>query len=89
MDEQSVLSKEQITQQVITTLTETFDLDQNMVTPDASLYEDLDLDSIDAIDLIVKLEKEINRKINANDFKHIRTVNDIIETLEKLLNQPA
>jgi acyl carrier protein len=62
-----------------------FEIDESAISPDARLYEDLDLDSIDAVDLVIKLQEITGRKIRPDDFKHVRTVADVVEAMEKLL----
>ena len=67
-------TREDILEQLKSILEELFEVDPNDVTVDARLYEDLDLDSIDAIDMIVKLQELVGRKVNPEDFKATRTV---------------
>jgi acyl carrier protein len=62
-----------------------FEIDESSISPDSHLYEDLDLDSIDAVDLVIKLQEITGRKIRPEDFKHVRTVRDVVEAMEKLL----
>jgi acyl carrier protein len=64
----------------------TFEVPEENVSPDARLLEDLDLDSIDAVDLMVKLEKISGRKIQPSEFKEIKTLNDIVEKVFKILD---
>lgn len=72
------------------TLVEQFELDPAKITPAARLQEDLDLDSIDAVDLIIKLQELTGRKVSPEDFKEVRTVGDVQRVIEKLLvPQPA
>jgi acyl carrier protein len=71
------------------TLVEQFDIDPAKVTPEARLYEDLDLDSIDAVDMIIKLQEITGRKVSPEDFKSVRTVADVQQVIEKLLASPA
>ncbi len=59
-------------------LVDMFELEATKVTPDAHLYEDLDLDSLDAIDLAVKLKTETGIKLTEQEMKQIRTVADIV-----------
>ena len=54
------------------------------VVPEARFYEDLDIDSIDAVDLIVRLRKEVDFEIKSEDFKAIRTVGDLLDVLERI-----
>ncbi|MGA9852073.1 MAG: acyl carrier protein [Gammaproteobacteria bacterium] len=70
------------------TLVEQFELDPAKITPEARLNEDLDLDSIDAVDLIIKLQELTGRKVSPEDFKGVRTVGDVQRVIEKLLVSP-
>lgn len=65
-------------------LCELFETPRDKVVPEATLYQDLDLDSIDAIDLVLKIQAMTGRHIDAQDFRHVRTVNDILDCIEKL-----
>ena len=53
------------------------------ITEEARFYEDLDLDSIDAVDLIVRLRQEVDFDLKSEDFKAVRTVGDLLDALEK------
>lgn len=61
--------KQAIFEHVASTLAELFDLDPADIRLDSHLGEDLDIDSIDAIDLIVELKKYVGKKISPEDFK--------------------
>lgn len=61
-----------------------FEIDEEDISMDAHLYEDMDLDSIDAVDLVVKLREITGKKIEPDDFKQVRTVKDIVDAVEKL-----
>jgi acyl carrier protein len=65
-------------------LAEEFEIAAEAVVPDANLYEDLDIDSIDAIDLVVRLKEITGKRIPPEKFKNVRTVGDVIEILENL-----
>lgn len=67
-------------------LVDTFEIDADDITVDANLYEDLDLDSIDAVDLVIKLREQTGKKIEPGDFKEVRTVNDVLVAIKKLLD---
>jgi acyl carrier protein len=71
------------------TLVSLFEIDPNAISPDANLYEDLDIDSIDAVDLTVKLKEFTGRRIQPSDFKQVRTVQDVVNAVYDLLNRPA
>lgn len=66
------------------TLTELFEIEQERITPDTNLYEDLEIDSIDAIDLIDRIKRETGRKLQAEDFRNVRTVNDVVQAVLKI-----
>lgn len=64
-----------------------FEINKDELTPDARLFEDLDLDSIDAVDLVVKLQSVTGIKVDPEGFKQIRTVQDITDVVYNLLNK--
>ncbi|MDM7857539.1 acyl carrier protein [Thiopseudomonas acetoxidans] len=68
-------------------LVELFELDAEQVTLEANLYEDLEIDSIDAIDLIDHLKQLTGKKIAAEQFKAVRTVGDVVEAITSVINQ--
>ena len=61
-----------------------FDVAADAVTSDAKLYESLDLDSIDAVDLIVRLKEETGKRVPPDDFKAVRTIGDVVKVLDAL-----
>ena len=66
-------------------MVELFEIDPEDVTMDAKLYQQLELDSIDAIDLVVHLQKLTGKKIKPEEFKSVRTVADVVDAVERLL----
>ena len=64
---------------------ENFEIEPERVTPEAHLFEDLDLDSIDAVDLAIKLQEMTGRRIKPEEFKQVRTVADVIGAVNSLL----
>jgi acyl carrier protein len=83
----NVKSREEILEYLRETLVELFELKPEQVVPEANLYEDLDIDSIDAVDLILKLKDLTGRKIQPQAFKHVRTVGDVIDAIEAVMTQ--
>ena len=79
-------SKEEIFNKICEILEQEFEIKKSLLNPDANLFTDLDLDSIDAVDLIVKLQSKINQKVNPEDFKQIRTLQDVVDAVEKIVN---
>ena len=79
--------QENIYQEVCGLLTKLFEIDPQDNTPEARLYEDLELDSIDAVDMIVHLQKKTGKKIKPETFKSVRTVQDVVDAVEQLLRE--
>ena len=77
-------SREQIYALVRDALAELFELEPARITLDAHLNDDLEIDSIDAVDLIDRLKKATGKKMSADDFRSVRTVNDLVLTIEPL-----
>jgi acyl carrier protein len=68
-------------------LVEMFEVEAAEISGDAELYDDLDIDSIDAVDLVVRLKELTGKKVDPEDFKEIRTVDDVIDAIEVLLRE--
>ncbi len=79
--------KDVIFKELRATLAELFELDPARVTLDARLSDDLEIDSIDAIDLMDRLRRQTGRKISVESFRSVRTVGDLVQALHKLLNE--
>jgi acyl carrier protein len=67
-------------------LSEMFEIDPARITLQARLYQDLDIDSIDSIDLMVKLNDLTGKRIRPESFKSVRTVGDVVEAISSLVN---
>lgn len=80
------MTKEEILKDFKEMLSQLFELDPDQIKPESKLFDDLDLDSIDAVDLAVKLQKKTGRKILPQDFKEVRTVQDVVDIIYKLVN---
>ncbi len=78
-------TKDEILEQIKASLTELFELDPAQVTLAARLNEDLEIDSIDAVDLLDGLRRQTGRKISAEDFRSVRTVGDLVEAIYRLV----
>jgi acyl carrier protein len=80
-------SREEIFQTIRTALIELFELEAPSVVPEARFDDDLEIDSIDAVDLIDHLSRLFERKVSPRDFRAVRTVQDLIETIDRLQTQ--
>ncbi|URN99057.1 acyl carrier protein [Leclercia adecarboxylata] len=74
-------------QEVTSLLITLFEVAPEDITPEARLYEDLELDSIDAVDMVVHLQKRTGARIKPETFKSVRTVQDVVDAVEKLLRE--
>ncbi len=81
------LNKQQVFDQVKEALVELFEINEADIQPEAHLYQDLDLDSIDAVDLVVHLQNVTGKKIKPEEFKMVRTVDDVVESVVELLKE--
>lgn len=75
----------EILERIRAIFSEHFAIEPERVTPEAHLFDDLDLDSIDAVDLAIKLQEMTGRRIKPDEFKSVRTVGDVIGAVELLL----
>ena len=78
-------TKEQIFEELKNILIEELEISENDIHLEANLFEDLDLDSIDAVDIAVRMQKFTNKKLSPAEFKQIKTINDIVEAVYGLL----
>jgi acyl carrier protein len=81
------MTKAEIEQKIKDILVSDFEVDAAKLTPDVNLFTDLDLDSIDAVDLVVRLQQEVKKKVNPEDFRKIRTFGDVVDAVEKLVSE--
>jgi len=79
------ITEERIFEQVKVAPTAGFEIDASRITFEADLFSDLDLDSIDAVDLAIKLQEMTGKRFKPQEFKSIRTVGDVVSTIKRLL----
>ncbi|MFJ5251167.1 acyl carrier protein [Serratia liquefaciens] len=83
------MDKQEIYQQIQALLVKLFELDADDIKPESRLYEELELDSIDAVDLVVHLQKTTGKKIKPEMFKSVRTVQDVVDAIDELLKSES
>lgn len=76
--------KEETYQEVVGYLTGDFEIPADQIRPDAKLMDDLELDSIDAVDLMVKFQETTGKKVTPDQFEGIETVEDLVVLVETL-----
>lgn len=83
------MTKDQLFVKCVEILHETFDLDKEKIKPESRLYEELDIDSIDAVDLIVRMKPVVGKRMQPEAFKAVRTVQDVVDALHTLIHADA
>jgi acyl carrier protein len=81
------MTREELLQKIKDILTEEFEIDKDAIVPEANLYQDLELDSIDAVDLLVKMKSFIPGKIDPESFKKAVTIQDVVDILYPLIQK--
>lgn len=76
------MTKTEIYDKISQTLQELFEIPAEKIKPEARLYEDLDIDSIDAVDLIVKMRQATGKRLEPEMFKTVRTIDDVVNALD-------
>ena len=79
------MDKEEILYKVEDVIVDLLAIDRALIKPETKLFEDLDFDSIDAIELILQLEEKYEEKISADKLKSARTIQDVVDRLYELL----
>lgn len=79
------MSRDEIYERIRTTLVESFEIPSERVTLSATLMEDLELDSIDAIDMAVHIQEMTNVRVEEQDLRKLRTVGDTVDLVVALL----
>ena len=83
------MTKNELFARISTILQDTFEIDPARIAPESHLYTDLDIDSIDAVDLIVQLKPLLGGKLQPDAFKSVRTVQDVVDVLHGLIPEAA
>ncbi|MDO4879151.1 MAG: acyl carrier protein [Neisseria sp.] len=78
------MGEEEIRALLADALVKLFEIEPERIKPDTNLYEDLEIDSIDAIDLIDHIKRETGRRLQAEDFRNARTVDDVVKAVLKV-----
>ncbi|MGS2718089.1 acyl carrier protein [Eionea flava] len=78
--------EEEILAKIKEILVDLFEMDEAIIVPEARLHEDLDIDSIDAVDLLIDLKKTIDMDISSEKLNEVRTIDDVIKVCVELSN---
>jgi acyl carrier protein len=82
-------TKEAVFEEVRSILCREFELSPDDVLPTSHLIDDLDLDSIDAIDLAVKLEERVGLDLDEEELRTLRLVQDVVDVVYRHLDARA
>ncbi len=85
MATETTMNDKQILARLRELLADKFEVDPARVTLEADLYNDLDLDSIDAVDLVIKLQEMTGKRIKPEEFRGVRTIGDVVAAVDRLL----
>lgn len=78
-------TKEEIKEKLLEILENDFEINSSDVSDSSNLFTELDFDSIDAVDLAVRLQQFTEKKISPEEFKQIRTISDVVNTVYELI----
>ena len=81
----SNITKEEIFKRLKEILIEDFEIQEALLKPEAELHKELDMDSIDIVDLAVRLQEFTDKKVTPEEFKKIKTLDDVVNTVYKLM----
>lgn len=81
-------SREAILEQVRAEFFELFEIARDRVRPEARLYQDLEIDSIDAIDILARVHRLTDRKVSPEEFRSVKTVGDLVDVVQRLTQAP-
>jgi len=81
------MTKETVVKKVQEILEESFEINPEDITLESNLFTDLDLDSIDAVDMVVTLQEYTGKKIDPDVFKSVRLVSDIVDAVFEIIQE--
>ena len=79
-----MLTQEQILEKLREWMEELFEIEPEEIQLDSNLYSDIDVDSIDAIDLVVKIKELTGKQVQPEDFKSVRTIQDVVTVIHNM-----
>lgn len=75
------MTESEIFEELKKIVTENFEIEPEKITMDSNIVTDLDMDSIDAIDMVAELQKKLGCRFSAEDFKAVKTIGDIVRVI--------
>jgi acyl carrier protein len=80
------VTREEVYSWLVGVLKELFELNPEKIRPEVNLV-DLDLDSIDAVDVVVEFQKLTGKRMEPEAFKSVRTIGDVVGVLHNLVTK--
>ena len=77
------MTREEIIEKVNGFLIEEFEIEKSRITPDANFKDDLELESLDFVDIVVIIERDFGFKVKSEDLIHIRQLSDLYNYIEE------
>ena len=81
------MEKADVIEKINHTFIENFEIEPERLTKDSKLFEDLELDSLDAGDMIVHMEQNLGIKVDIQKFSTVRTLQDVYEMAYELYSE--
>ncbi len=78
------MTRDEAFEVIRTDLVEIFEIEESEIRPDATLIDDLGLDSIDGVDMMVRLQERTGKKVTPDQFENVRTVDDLVDLVALL-----
>lgn len=82
----SNITKEDIFNELKTILVDDLEIPEAGIKGSSNLFTDLDLDSIDAVDIAVRMQRYTDKKLPPEEFKKIQTIDDVVNAVWNLMN---
>lgn len=76
------MTKQEIIEKVNNLLVEEFEIAEDLLTPEASLKSDLEIDSLDFVDIVVLIDRDFGFKPKAEELKTVKTLQDFYDYIE-------
>jgi acyl carrier protein len=89
MNPPAKMTRDEIFVEVKRTLIELFSIEESRITMKSGVFTQLELDSIDAVDLVARLQDLIGQRITEAEMRQVRTVGDMVDIVERYLEKPA
>ncbi len=82
------MTKQELFEAIKTTLRDHFEIPEEAITPTTGLFTELDIDSIDAVDLVAQMRVRTGARLQPESFKAVRTIQDVVDALHDALHSP-